>query len=161
MHHDSACIKICTILLLVYTLGSANTAIRAQPCREYQIRVHDINQVEMSVSNYGKYGQNEQGWYGCWWPKGSGHEYIFGAGTWFGTIVDGDTLVTIGYGPHGGESEYVPGLAGMSVSDPDAIIFMYPATWPPPAETVHRSPAARSRLRRSRPPVGRLRWPGR
>jgi len=92
MKRNFSCIKICTIFLFLYTFSLANTAGPPQPCREYQIKVHDINQVELSVSNYGKYGQNTDGWYGGWWPKGSGHEYIFGAGTWFGTIVDEDTL---------------------------------------------------------------------
>ena len=58
--------------------------------------------------------------------------YIFGAGPWFGTIApDGDSLVTIGYGPSGGQFEFAPGLGGWSVSDPDAIIYLYPSPWPP------------------------------
>jgi hypothetical protein len=120
----------------------SNTAIPPQPKRNFEIKIHDGNQVEMCVSNYGKYGQAEDGWYGCWWPKGSGHNYIFGAGSWFGTIdhATGDTLVTIGYGPHGGESEYTPGIEGMSFSASEAIIYMYPVTWPPPAATYPMAP---------------------
>jgi hypothetical protein len=120
----------------------SNTAIPPQPKRDFEIKIHNGNQVEMCVSNYGKYGQAEDGWYGCWWPKGSGHNYIFGAGSWFGTIdhATGDTLVTIGYGPHGGESEYTPGIAGMSFSAQEAIIYMYPAPWPPPAPSYPMAP---------------------
>jgi hypothetical protein len=134
--------KILISIFLVVIFAFSNTAVPIQSNREFQIKIHDANQVEICVSNYGKYGQDETGWYGCWWPKGSGHEYIFGAGPWFGTIDagTGDTLVTIGYGPHGGESEYTPGLAGMSFSDKDAIIFMYPVDWPPPAATYPMAP---------------------
>lgn len=66
----------------------------------FQIVRLDTNQIEISISNFGKYGQTSSGTSGCWWPKGSGQNYIFGAGIWFGTIdsVTGDTLVTIGYG---------------------------------------------------------------
>jgi hypothetical protein len=101
--------------------------------RAFEILRHNVNQVEMCVSNYGKFGQDETGNNaGCWWPIGTAHNYIYGAGSWFGTIdVNGDTLVTIGYGPHGGESEYAPGRMGWSVSDPQALLYMYPTNWPP------------------------------
>lgn len=104
--------------------------------RGHEILRHNVNQVEMCVSNYGKFGQDETGNNaGCWWPVGSGQNYIYGAGPWFGTVAPGigklDTLVTIGYGPHGGEAEYGPGRMGWSVSDEQAIIYMYPAPWPP------------------------------
>jgi hypothetical protein len=95
-------------------------------------KIHNINQVELQFTNYGQLGP-------AWWPKGSGHMYIYGAGFWFGTIdpVTGDTLVTIGYGPHGGESECVPGLQGMPLG---SIIYMYPSPWPPPADTYPMAP---------------------
>ncbi len=118
-------------------MNTANTG------REFQIIRHNINNVELCVSNYGKFGQDETGNNaGCWWPVGSGHSYIYGAGIWVGAVdtVSGDTLVTIGYGPHGGEVEFAPGLCGMSVSDPRAIIFLYPHLWPPPAVTFPMSP---------------------
>ena len=110
--------------------------------REYQIKIHDANQVEMCVSNYGKFGQRSSYGAGCWWPKYSYQNYIYGAGPWFGTIdnVSGDTLVSIGYGPHGYESEFVPGLKGMSPNDANAVIFMYPALWPPPVTVYPMAP---------------------
>jgi hypothetical protein len=111
--------------------------------REFQIIRHNINNVELCVSNYGKFGQDETGNNaGCWWPVGSGHSYIYGAGTWVGGIdsVAGDTLVTIGYTAHGGGGEYAPGLCGMSVSDPQAIIYFHPNPWPPPGGTFPTAP---------------------
>jgi hypothetical protein len=96
----------------------------------------------MCISNYGKFGQNETGYAGCWWPVGSGPTYIVGAGLWFGTIdsLTADTLVTAGYGAYGGESEPAPGLAGWPINHPAAIIYMYPDDWPPPIDTLPMAP---------------------
>ena len=93
---------IATLFILVAFIFSDPAIPNYQSGREYQVKVHDINQVEMSVSNYGMFGKSEEGNDGCWWPKGSNHWYIEGAGAWFGTIdpATNDTLVTIGYGPH-------------------------------------------------------------
>jgi len=139
--------KILIPLLIIAVLGFARTdgTVPSIPgYRTFQILRHNINQVEMSISNYGKFGQSGASVAGCWWPRGSGQNYIFGAGPWFGTIDEatGDTLVTIGYGPHGGEAEYGPGLAGWSVSDPNAVIFMYPSNFPPPADKYPMAPQA-------------------
>lgn len=104
---------------------------------------HDTNQVEICVSNYGTFGQDGIGNNpGCFWPQGTNHTYIFGAGIWFGTIdpITGDTLVTIGYGPHGGECEFAPGLAGWSINHPAAIIYINPENWPPPPDTLPMAP---------------------
>ena len=131
--------KLILPLLLLLILAFARTAGPVQANRGFELKVHNINQVEMTVSNYGKFGQNEAG-AGCWWPVGSEHNYIYGAGPWFGTIIDGDTLVTIGYGPHGGESEYVPGLGGMSQSAGEAVIYMDPVLWPPPEASFPMAP---------------------
>lgn len=132
--------KALAIILLGAFIAFARTAVPSNQYRPFEIKIHNINNVECCVSNYGKFGQNQQGNSGLWWPKGSGQSYIFGAGSWFGTIEDNDTLVTIGYGPHGGEAEYTPGLATMSSGDPNAIIFMYPSPWPPPADIYPMAP---------------------
>ncbi len=129
--------KRCLVVLsLALCLGSS-TAISSEPARAFQILRHDTNQVEMCISNYGKFGQSETGNSGCWWPAGSNHTYIYGAGIWFGTIdsLTGDTLVTIGYGPHGGETEFAPGLWGWPPDHPCAIIYINPENWPPPPDT--------------------------
>ncbi len=129
--------KVLIPILTIVVFALARPAvINPDAGREFQIKVHNVNQVEMCVSNFGKFGQREGEKAGLWWPKGSRHSYVFGAGPWFGTIdqTSGDTLVSIGYGPSGAETEFVPGDKGMSQSDPNAIIFMYPETWPPPVE---------------------------
>jgi hypothetical protein len=132
--------KYVLVLALVICLG-ANTKTGSQSGREFQIIRHNINQVEMCISNYGKFGQDETGNNaGCWWPIGTDHNYIYGAGIWFGTIDAGDTLVTIGYGPSGGQSEGVPGLKDMPINHPNAIIYMHPDPWPAPPDTFPMAP---------------------
>ncbi|MCK4251583.1 hypothetical protein KAX97_09035 [candidate division WOR-3 bacterium] len=133
--------KIAFLILLTMVFALGRTKYPVQSGRAFEIKRHNINNIEMCVSNFGKFGQDETGnAAGMWWPVNSGENYIYGAGSWFGTIVDGDTLVTIGYGPSGGQAEYVPGMAGWPVSDPDAIIFMYPTDWPPTAATLPMAP---------------------
>ncbi len=125
--------KITLLILLTMVFAFSRTKYPVQSGREFQILRHNINNIEMCISNFGKFGQDETGGNsGLWWPKNTNQNYIYGAGPWFGTIdpIVGDTMVTIGYGPSGGQSEYAPGKAGWTTSDPDAIIFFYPTTWP-------------------------------
>jgi len=134
--------KYVVVACIAISLG-AGAVISSQSVRVLQIVRHDTNQVEMCISNYGKFGQDETGnGPGCWWPTGSGHSYICGAGLWFGTIdsLTGDTLMTAGYNPHDGTSECAPGLQDMSVNHPCAIIYMYPENWPPPEDTFPVAP---------------------
>ena len=133
--------KITFLILLTMVFALGRTKYPVQSGRAFEIKRHNINNIEMCVSNFGKFGQDETGNNaGMWWPVNSRENYIYGAGSWFGTIVDGDTLVTIGYGPSGGQAEYVPGMAGWAISDPDAIIFMYPTDWPPTAGRLPMAP---------------------
>ncbi len=133
--------KVLIVLLTIAVFMGANARYNNGGGRPFDTAVHDTNQVELYISNYGKFGQAATG-FGCWWPKGSNHNYMYGAGIWFGTVdsATGDTLVTIGYGPHGGESEFVPGLEGMPINHPDAIIFMHPENWPAPDTALPMAP---------------------
>ncbi len=81
-------------------------------------RFNTYSQWEACLSNYGHFGQSNSGTFGAFWPRGSGHNYIFGSGMWYGAIApNGDTLVTIGYGPHGGEAEFGAGPAYANIYD--------------------------------------------
>ncbi|UCG93029.1 MAG: hypothetical protein JSV97_04805, partial [candidate division WOR-3 bacterium] len=124
---------------------SAYSTNHVQSGRPFETARHDINNIEMVITNYGKFGQLETGGgHGLWWPRGSGRGYIYGAGIWFGAIDSvGDTLVTIGHGTSGGLFEFAPGRIGWSIDDPDAIIFLYPETWPsvPPDRLADIFPA--------------------
>jgi len=85
----------------------------------FDIRMTNFGQWEAYLSNYGKFGQSSGGSAGAFWPRGSGHNYMFGSGMWYGGIApNGDTLVTIGYGPHGGEAEFGPGIPYATADDP-------------------------------------------
>lgn len=125
-------------IIILLAIGSvfAMTRYNNGGARPFDTAVHDTNHIELGITNFGKFGDP------CWWPPGSGHGYIFGAGIWFGTVdsATGDTLVTIGYGPHGGETEFVPGLEGMPINHPDAIIFMHPENWPAPDTALPMAP---------------------
>jgi len=130
-------------LLSVALITTAYQKYDTGACRSFEILRHDTNQVEMCVSNYGKFGQDETGNNaGCWWPGSTNHTYIYGAGIWFGTIdsLTGDSLVTIGYMTSGGVSEFGPGLSGWSWDHPAAIIYMLPENWPPPPDTFPMAP---------------------
>jgi hypothetical protein len=140
--------RILVPILLLAVLAFSRTAgyVQRPVGRTFQNARHDINNLTMVISNFGTFGQDETGNNGGLWWRYSGYEidryYIYGAGPWFGTITEeGDTLVTIGYGPSGGQFEFGCGLAGMSVGNPDAIIYTYPAPWPPPADVFPTAPA--------------------
>jgi len=130
-------------LMICFVAGTSTSRV---VYREYQHARHDINNLTMVISNFGTFGQHESGNTGGLWWLYSGYwligAYIYGAGIWFGTIdsLTGDTLVTIGYGPSGGQFEFGPGLSGWPVTHPAAVIYLYPNNWPPPAETLPMAP---------------------
>ncbi len=125
----------CVCTLPAFVLG------QHVPTRAAEIQRHNMNQVELCISNFGKFGQNEQGEPGCWWPIGTNSTYIYGAGLWFGAIasVTGDTLVSTGY-DFLCVTNYAPGLHDMLPGNPDAVIYMYPYMWPPPDSTYPMAP---------------------
>jgi hypothetical protein len=131
-------------IVFLTVLGLTQKPMPVDLGREFQILRHNVNQVEMCISNYGKFGQDESGMNaGCWWPIGTNHNYIRGAGIWFGTVdsLTGDTLVTTGFDPcDWTSSECAPGLHGMPVNHPEAIIYMYPNPWLPPVATFPMAP---------------------
>jgi hypothetical protein len=133
--------KYLVIIVMTVCLNAMTTS--NNPIRDFEILRHNVNNVELCISNYGKFGQDETGNNpGCWWPIGSNQNYIFGAGIWFGTIdmLSADTLVTTGYGPNNGAAEFAPGLAGWPPDHPCAIIYIYPETWPAPPDTLPMAP---------------------
>jgi len=143
MNNKGGSMKRYSIILGLVVCLWAHTTIGTQPGRAWDFKLHDINQVEIYISNYGTFGHNAAtDDVGCWWPKGSGQNYIFGAGVWFGTVdsTTSDTLVTIGYGPSGGEAECVPGLYGQDPYAPYVIIYMYPDPWPAPQDSFPMAP---------------------
>jgi len=143
MDNKGGSMKRYSIVLGLVVCLWAHTTIGTQPDRAWDFKLHDINQVEIYISSYGTLGHDAAtDDVGCWWPKGSGQNYIFGAGIWFGTVdsTTSDTLVTIGYGPSGGEAECVPGLYDQDPYAPYVIIYMYPDPWPAPQDSFPMAP---------------------
>ena len=137
----SVILKIILITSINIVLAFSLQFVSPDSYRDFDSKKHDVNQVELYITNFGKIGQLNN-WIGGWWPKGSGHNYMFGAGSWFGTIDHnmGDTLVTIGYSTYDGSSEFVPGTEDVSLEDPHAVIYMYPTYWPPPVSVFPMAP---------------------
>lgn len=121
---------------LIFCLFNIDNRLLSESVRNWDTKWHNINNVEFAITNYGKLGIP------CYWPRGSGHNYIFGSGLWLGAIdsVIGDTVVSVGYGPHGGETEFVPGLYEQNPGAPYVIIYMYPDPWPAPVDTFPMAP---------------------
>jgi hypothetical protein len=133
--------KYLVVTVMIVCLNAMTTS--NNPIRDFEVLRHNINNVELCISNYGKFGKDEGGNNpGCWWPIGSGQNYIFGAGIWFGAVdaLTGDTLVSEGHYCMGGGSEFAPGLAGWPHDHPCAIIYMYPENWPAPPDTLPMAP---------------------
>lgn len=77
--------------------------------KAFELKRMQINNVDCPITNYGAFGQSEAHSAGCYWPKGSGQPYIFGAGIWIGAVVNGDTLVSAGYNTVGSGQDFCPG----------------------------------------------------
>ncbi|KPK64332.1 hypothetical protein AMJ83_02620 [candidate division WOR_3 bacterium SM23_42] len=93
---------------------------------DWDMRTHNANQWELVISNFGVFGQAYSGnGPGGFWPIGSGHNYIYGAGFNVGAIKpNGDTVVTVGYGPAGGTYEYSPGIAHSNPYDEQWCVYL-------------------------------------
>lgn len=96
-----------------------------------ETRYHDQNRWLLWLSNFGEWGQNMFSGPGGEWPRGSGHRMIYGAGIWIGAIRPaGDTFVSVGYDPHSGASEFVPGALPNEPGYPDTTEHVYLSTQP-------------------------------
>ncbi|MEO0233940.1 MAG: T9SS type A sorting domain-containing protein [candidate division WOR-3 bacterium] len=97
----------------------------------------DINNYHICITNFGVIGMDFfSGNGGAYWPAGYPDEtYFFGSGLWFGSLVDTlvsgkdtlrDTLVTSGYYPSAGVSEFIPGNFSDTAyyTDPKLIVYI-------------------------------------
>lgn len=108
--------------------GSKGAHVQAAQFND--LRRNTVSKVQFMITNYGIFGLDvarNQG--GGFWPRGSGNEYIFGGGIWFGAIKVKDgvprKLSVISYNPNSGASWMTPG----SIDDgdeadrsPDAVL---------------------------------------
>ncbi len=106
--------KLIVLFLIIFTLVWSY----------FDRRFTTVGRWQIPETNYGAIGACGWGPYMGYWPRGSGHNYIFGAGIWIGGILpNGDTVVTIGYGPHGAESEPAPGVPYSDPADPQWHVY--------------------------------------
>ncbi|MBI4721630.1 MAG: hypothetical protein HY769_01260 [Candidatus Stahlbacteria bacterium] len=121
---------IAVSMLLVASLAEAKKPVEGT--KMFELQRAKINQVDMPITNYGTFGKSEAHSSGCYWPKGTGQPYIFGAGIWVGAFVEraggtvysfqrnagygslpdtliGDVLVSCGYNPVGVGCDFIPG----------------------------------------------------
>ncbi len=73
--------------------------------RNWDTGWHDAGLIRLYITNYARHGYENA----CEWPAGSGDTYIFGAGIWVGCMSGEQSLVTVGYDPTNGSTEFVPG----------------------------------------------------
>lgn len=100
----------------------------------------DYNNLNITVSNYGIIGHDvTTGNDGGYWPSGYPEEnYIYGSGIWFAGLMDTffvycDTLVSTGYKPGGGSSEFCPGDGSDAPEYDNELERVYNSAddWPP------------------------------
>jgi len=135
------------LFLLLYCVIAQGRSMDAPPqqfSRWYYGFMHNVNQVEMYVYNFGPVAHSYYGGWdpGCWWPKGSEQSYIFGAGPWFGTVnmLEGDTFVTTGYSTYNGWTEFLPGTKDVPWDSEDAQVYYSPQNWPASQEIFYHAP---------------------
>jgi hypothetical protein len=67
--------------------------------------------------------------------------YLFGGGPWFGTVYpDTDTLVSVGYNPNSGASEF---RTGDGRADTLSMVYIWPDRWPAPHSRFPHAPQVR------------------
>ncbi|MCK4673177.1 hypothetical protein KAT67_04260, partial [candidate division WOR-3 bacterium] len=102
---------------------------------DWDVRWYEPNQWKLGISNFGKFGQSETGSdAGGFWPGGTDHNYIYGAGIWVGSILpNGDTVVAVGYDPRNSGGEFAPGLPYSDPNNPEwRVYFSTDSNYPLP-----------------------------
>ncbi len=122
------------IVLCSPLLGRTSTNT-IQRKRKEDFKWYRKNQWALTITNYGTFGYGK-GSPGGEWPRGSGNMYIYGAGIWIGTRPSrSETLVTCGYNPSSGKSEFTTGCwdnaPGGYENREFERIYIYPEDWPP------------------------------
>ncbi len=110
----------------------------------YDFEVFGNNNWRMTVCNDGRLacdltppggGPGDNGW--------QGHRYLFGAGVWFGCVVEDDTVVLEGYQPNSGGTELLPTLCRYREDGPGSELdrlYCWWRDWPPPPERFPMAP---------------------
>ena len=96
-----------------------------------------VNHWRVMIYNEGTWGADlsQLNFPGGSWPAPLRNSYIFGAGIWIGSITPSETLVTVGYDPNSGATEFGPALCRYwrgGYADSADRIYKHPGDWPPP-----------------------------
>ncbi|MEO6046518.1 MAG: T9SS type A sorting domain-containing protein [Candidatus Kapaibacterium sp.] len=101
------------------------------PAKAFENLKNSVSNVELFTSNHGIIGLDiAQSQGGGFWPRGSGHNYIFGGGLWFGAkkvprnsgSSDTVRLCVVSYEPNSGTSWMAPGpVSGTATQQPTDI----------------------------------------
>ncbi|MEO0092460.1 MAG: hypothetical protein ABIK61_07105 [candidate division WOR-3 bacterium] len=123
------------LFALVASLFARTTTNTYQRKRKEDFMWYRKNQWALTITNYGTFGYGK-GSPGGEWPRGSGNMYIYGAGIWIGVRPSrSETLVTCGYNPSSGKSEFTTGCwenaPGGYEGREFERIYVYPEDWPP------------------------------
>jgi len=133
--------KLC-ILLIVINVLFALSKENHEPSDIMDFKWYQKNHWRISLTNYGTFGYGV-GRAGGEWPAGSGNMYIYGAGIWIGALQNQiETLVTCGYNPSSGSSEFTPGCyenaPGGYNNRPFERVYIHP-DWPPKRDSFPMS----------------------
>lgn len=124
-------LTVCGIPSYAGTANSANTKSngseevqRDAPSGAFDLQRNVVSNIDFFTSNYGIFGFNiRQQIGGTFWPRGTGNQYLFAGGAWFGALKrppgtsDLRKRVMITYNPNSGQSWMVPG----SIADGNAV----------------------------------------
>jgi hypothetical protein len=105
----------------------------------------DVNHWRVLVHNDGRIALDylQMNFPGGCWPFPLENYYIFGAGLWVGSARNNETLVTIGYDPNSGLTEFAPALCRywrQGYNDSSDCVFKHPGCWPPPSSRFPMAP---------------------
>ncbi|MCK4330597.1 T9SS type A sorting domain-containing protein [candidate division WOR-3 bacterium] len=126
---------IVLFLVLLYSASLVASSSVTPGVKCFQLRRHTVNRIEMPITNWGEFGQNEVYTAGTYWPRITGEPYIYGAGIWIGAFVEkeytdpadsaahtylfpggnlpdtliGDVLVSSGFNTVGSGYDFIPG----------------------------------------------------
>ena len=112
----------------------------------YDMKWFDLNHWLCPFYNDGRWGidiTQGTGVAAGSWPQPLHNCYVFGAGPWVGSTVGSDTLVTFGYNPNSGGTEFGPTLSRywrQGTGDSADRIYKYPGDWPPPQSRFPMAP---------------------
>jgi hypothetical protein len=117
------------VLILICLVMSFKSASAQKPIPD--MRSTTKSNVEFLLSNNGIYGSNlitRRG--GVFWPRGSGNQYIFGGGIWFGAkkMKEGEAkpreLTVVSFNPNSGISWMMPGQVSDTLKQFDSTQYL-------------------------------------